>query len=154
MINIDIISVILGSVGSLGLLSAGIGYGWGQFKRGGDEVDSKLIVQQKEYIVALEDKNAKQTAERTNLINSHQVQLTDLNKQLGILQGRLDEQGKKLEEYKSLLEGRDPQMISALREIREFMKTLADDSGSNRKRNFKIDSDTEAEIGKVLRKKK
>jgi len=154
MLDIELISTIIASFGGLGLFLAGIGYGWGQFKRGGDEVDSKLIAQQKEYIVALEDRNKKLTDERTLLITSHQAQLTDLNKQIGVLQGRLDEQTSKLEEYKKILEGRDPELLTALVEIKGFMEHLANDSGVNRTRNKKIDIDIEAEAGKVLRKTK
>lgn len=139
MLNTEILSTIFGLLAGSGALLAGMGFAYAQLKRGGSEADSKTIASLKEYIDTLEEKNKRLTEEKSRLINSHQMQLTELNKAIGVLQGRFDEQTKQLEIYKQLIQGRDPEHMQVLKEIKEALQRLDDKSENNQDRNKGID---------------
>ena len=141
MINIELISTIVGVFIGLGALLAGIGFAYAQFVSGGDKYKDNLIETLKESISTLEEKNKKQVEERTVLISSHQAQLTQLTKDFSELKGRFEEQAKTTEQYRELLQGRDPQMLETLHEIKGFMKSMSIDSKENQTRNKKIDKE-------------
>lgn len=139
MINIETVSTLIGVFAGAGVLFAGVGFAYAQYKRGGSEADSKTIASLKEYIDTLEEKNKRLTEEKSQLINSHQTQLTELNKAIGVLQGRFDEQTRQLEIYKQLIQGRDPEHMQVLKEIKEALQRLDDKSENNQDRNKGID---------------
>ena len=139
MINIEAISTLIGMFAGVGVLFAGMGFAYAQLKRGGSEADTKTIASLKEYIAILEEKNKRLTEEKSQLITSHQVQLSQLNKDLGILQGRLDEQAKQAEIYKQLIQGRNPEQMDLLKEIKDVLQRLDDKSENNQDRNKIID---------------
>ncbi len=118
MLDVQLISTIVGISIGLGTLIAGMGYAYSQYKTGGDKYKDSLIETLKESIAVLEEKNKKQSEERSMLLVSHQKQLTELTTNLGILQGRFDELSKKAEEYKMILQGRDPEQLKMLTEIK------------------------------------
>lgn len=139
MINIETVSTLIGVFAGAGVLFAGMGFAYAQYKRGGSEADSKTIASLKEYIDTLEEKNKRLTEEKSQLINSHQTQLTELNKAIGVLQGRFDEQTKQLEIYKQLIQGRNPEQMNLLKEIKEVLQRIDDKSKTNQDRNKNID---------------
>lgn len=125
MIDISTISIIVGVFTGLGVLLAGCGFAYAQFKRGGSEADTKTIASQKEYITQLEDRNQRLSEEKSGLIKSHGELIAQLNKDLSELRGRFDEQSKRANEYKELLQGRDPEMVGLLREVKALLTTLS-----------------------------
>jgi len=139
VLNTEILSTIFGLLAGSGALLAGMGFAYAQLKRGGSEADTKTIASLKEYIDTLEEKNKRLTEEKSQLINSHQTQLTELNKAIGVLQGRFDEQTRQLEIYKQLIQGRDPEHMRVLKEIKEVLQRLDDKSKNNQDRNKGID---------------
>lgn len=139
MINIEAISTLIGMFAGVGVLFAGMGFAYAQLKRGGSEADTKTIASLKEYIATLEEKNKRLTEEKSQLITSHQVQLSQLNKDLGILQGRLDEQAKQAEIYKQLIQGRNPEQMDLLKEIKDVLHRIDCKSETNQDRNKNID---------------
>ena len=143
--NLELISAIIGVSIGIGAITIAIGYAYAQFKSGGDKYKDNLIDTLKESVAVLEAKNKQQAEERTQLLTSHQVQLTDLNKELGILQGRFDEQTRQLEAYKTLLQGRDPEQIKIMTEIREALVNL-----NNRNYSLNI-TDTSKEVAKNVK---
>jgi hypothetical protein len=115
--DIQTVSVIVGVFMGLGTFIAGTGFAYAQYKAGGDKYKDSLIDTLKEAITLEQDKNKRLSEERTELIASHQQQITSLTKDFAELKGRFDEQAKKAEEYKALLQGRDP-------EQQEFMRVV------------------------------
>lgn len=139
MLDTLTVSTIFGFFAGIGILVAGSGYAYAQYKRGGSDADVKTIISLREYIETLEDKNKRLSEEKSQLINSHQVQITELTKNMGVLQGRFDEQAKQVEMYTKILQGRDPEMMAVLGEIKELLKRLDIKSLVNQKRNESID---------------
>lgn len=137
--NLELISTIVGVFSGSGILVAGLGFAYAQYKRGSSEADAKTISSLKEYIVTLEEKNKRLSDEKSQLITSHQTQLTELNKSLGILQGRFDEQTKQIDMYKQLLQGRDPEQVKVLHEIKALLSTVNIRSKTNQTRNESLD---------------
>lgn len=125
--NLDLISSIIGLLTGFGVLLVGAGFGFGQLKIGGSKAKDELIKDLKDAKALLEDKLAKLAEERTQLITSHQAQITELTKNLGVLQGRFDAQVKEVESYKLILQGRDPGQTEIMKEIRDYLKTLSDE---------------------------
>lgn len=121
MLNLELISIIIGILGGTGLLVGGCGYAYSSWKKGAntykDEniVDLKLAVKLKDEIICrLND-------EKTELINTHQVQITDLIKQMATLKAQFDEQSKQLAMYSQIVENRDPETLTLLKEIKDQM---------------------------------
>lgn len=124
MLNIQIISTIIGIFAGIGLLVGGCGYAYSSWKNGSsrykDETitDLKNVNEQKDIIIK------KLNEEKSLLITSHQQQITIMQKQITELEVRLEEQGKKLTEYAAILENRDPKTLSMLAAIKDGIDTL------------------------------
>lgn len=127
MIDIQLISIIVGIFIGLGTLVAGIGFAYAQFKTGGDKAKDDLIKTLRDTATAEKAERERLASERTELITSHQLQLTQLNKDFSELKGRFDEQTKRAQEYKELLQGRDPAqqkfMEIVMKQIEENQRT-------------------------------
>lgn len=103
-IDPSIFSVFAG----LGILVAGIGFAYAQFKMGEGKAKDSLIVTLKEAVDAERDKAARLAEEKSNLMNFHQAQINELNTKLGKLQGLYEASEKSKKEYLEILQGRDP----------------------------------------------
>lgn len=122
--NIQIISIIIGILGGLGILIAGLGYAYSSWVNGSNKYKEELISDLKNTVEAKTNEIKQLTDERAVLICSHQEQITKLQKDLSELTGRFEEQSKKLMEYKTLLENRDPETLAALKDIKEGIQRL------------------------------
>ena len=122
--NIQIISIIIGILGGLGILIAGLGYAYSSWINGSNKYKEELISDLKNTVEAKTNEIKQLTDERAVLICSHQEQITKLQKDLSELTGRFEEQSKKLMEYKTLLENRDPETLAALKDIKEGIQRL------------------------------
>lgn len=85
------------------------------------------------------------------LLKEAQAQITQLSLDLASMKGQLIEKDKKLEEFTQIFQGKSPELVQILKEIRDFMKKLAEQSTTNENRNVQIDQTTKKETGKVLR---
>ncbi len=72
--------------------------------------------------------------------------------EIGILKGKIQEKDTKLDEYAAILQNRNPELETVLKEIRDFMKILHDQSNRNESRNISIDKATDEDTGHVMRK--
>ena len=122
--NIQIISIIIGILGGLGILIAGLGYAYSSWINGSNKYKEELISDLKNTVEAKTNEIKQLTDERAVLICSHQEQITKLQKDLSELTGRFEEQSKKLMEYKTILENRDPETLAALKDIKEGIQRL------------------------------
>jgi len=147
MINFQLISLIVGISAGLGIFVMGIGYAYSQFKAGASKAKDDLITTLKEQADAQTQRAERVSLEKTELIKNHQEQINLLNKDLGILQGRIDEQAKKTEEYKALLQGRDPQQFEMLQKILAQLELLNKHNAISHKRNQKMSMTLETNKG-------
>lgn len=146
---------------SIGIIIIGIGYGFSQFKRGGRQDASEVIA-----LLQVKD------TEQKEIIKDYQGKFETINKELGVLQGQLQEKDKKLEEYLSILQGRSPEQAQYQTDMREFtlgvakymesssivlnqmkifMENLNNKSNKADQWHQKIDKATKDETGKPLR---
>ncbi len=106
-----------GGLAGVGILMAGAGFAWAQFKSGASKAKDDLIDTYKETVEADSKKISILTSEKTTLITDHQKQINEMNVQLGKLQGLQEANEKKIEEYLSILQGRNPEQV-------QFMKFM------------------------------
>ena len=181
MIDFQPISVIIGVFIGLGTLIAGSGFAYAQFRSGGDKAKDDLINTLKESVDVERAKSTRLMDEKAVLVNSHQIQINELNSKIGKLQGLWEASEASKKEYLAILQGRDPaqqkfmeivlkqidenaktapkameymtETTKILMEIRTFMENLNDSSKENRKFLSEVAVDTAHEEGKPLRKK-
>ena len=181
MIDLELISLIVGVFTGLGVLIAGIGFSYAQFKSGGDKAKDDLIDTLKETAVVEREKAARLATEKVTLVDSHQTQINQLTEKIGKLQGLYEASEQSKKEYLAILQGRDPAQqafmelltkaasdsqkitvqsqqymqdtIKVLGEIRTFMEKLNEKAATNQKFIAEVDKATAQEEGNVLRKK-
>ncbi len=180
MIDLQLISLIIGICVGLGTLIAGCGFAYAQFKTGGDKAKDDLIETLKETAAVEKAKASRLAEEKTTIVNSHQIQINELNTKIGKLTGLYEAAEQSKKEYLLILQGRDPaqqafmefltkaaqnnneavvqsqkymsETIVILSEIRTFMEKLNNSAKQNQKFIDDVDAATASEAGKVLRK--
>jgi len=115
---------IFGGLAGLGVLAAGIGFAYSQFKSGANQAKDDLIKTLKETALVEREKSSRLVEEKLTLIKSHQEQINELSKQLGILQGKSEANEKKMKEYIEILQGRSPEQNKFI----EYMTLAAENS--------------------------
>jgi len=149
----QISTIIIGSIISLGILAAGFGYFFAQWKRGGNEYNTNLINNLKDLLKSEQEKNAELLKEKQELFITLQAQIVVLQKETAELRGTVLGQTKMIDQYKELLTNRNPELEKTLKEISVFLKGLSGMAHTAEDRNVEIDKATEKEDGNVLRKK-
>lgn len=132
MIDLQTISIIIGFFIGMGTLIAGIGFAYAQYKSGGDKAKDELIKTLKETAIVEREKASRLADEKTELIKNHQEQINLLNKNLGILTGKFEEQSKKATEYLSIIQGRDPQQLKYMEEMTRVARLATEYMGETR----------------------
>lgn len=89
------------------------GFIWIFFKKGGDSASQEVI-----NIYQIRDKEQKQQ------IADYQLKFDNINKELGKLNGIIQEKDVKLKEYIDILSNRNPKLEATLNEISEYLKKL------------------------------
>lgn len=165
----------------LGTLIAGCGFAYAQFKTGGDKAKDDLIGTLKDTAEVEREKAIRLAAEKVTLVDSHQLQINELNNKIGKLQGLYEASEASKKEYLAILQGRDPaqqkfmeivmkqieesqkqspqvqtymvETTNILKEIKTFMQNLNNTAGANNKFLTEVSEATSKEEGKILRKK-
>lgn len=148
--DIQTISIIVGVFIGLGTMIAGCGFAYAQYKTGGDKAKDNLIETLRATAEAEKAERVRLAEEKTQLVNSHQGQITQLTKDLSELKGRFDEQTKRANEYKEILQGRSPEQT----EFMEFMTQVANDSAKYMKESSNILKEIQKEIKSIKYGKK
>lgn len=123
-IDLTIISTLIGIFAGLGILIAGIGYAYAQYKSGAEKAKDNLILTLQETAQAEKTEKERLSTEKTEMLLLHQGQIAQLTRELAELRGRFDEQGKKTMEYKEILQGRDPGQLKYMREMEKLAKLV------------------------------
>jgi len=126
----------------LGFILMAAGYALAQLRLGGRGVAKEIIDNYKTRQDQLEISLKEATA-----------QIIQLRLELANVQGQLTEKDKKIAELTTIFQGKDPELLVILKEIRDFLKRLDSQSLTNQDRNIAIDMATKKEEGKILRKK-
>lgn len=124
MLDIQIISQIVGLFIGIGAIIVAFAFAYSQIKLGGNKAKDDLIGTLQTTVSAKDETIRRLESEKTTLINSHQEQINTIQKELSELKGAFGEQSKKLDEYKTLLEGRDPYVLEILKKIDSGIATL------------------------------
>lgn len=124
MLNIQIISTLIGFFAGIGIMVAGCGYAYSSWKAGRNKYKDELILDLKATITVKESEITRLNQEKSVLITSHQAQLTKLQTELSELKGAFNEQSKKLDEYRMIFENRDPQTLETLKDIKDGILSL------------------------------
>lgn len=111
-----------GGLAGIGILLAGIGFAYAQFRAGASKAKDDLIQTLRDTAIAEKQKAERLAAEKVTIIDSHQVQINELNKEIGILRGTLDATNLKVKEYTTLLQGRNPEQIEFMKVVLESVK--------------------------------
>lgn len=123
---------LFGGLSGIGVAAAGIGVAYAQFKSGANKAKDDLIVTLKDTALVERQKAERLSAEKANIMTSHQTQINELNKQIGILQGTLQATDKKLQEYAEILQGRSPEQTQFMQFMTQSAKeTLEHMTNSN-----------------------
>lgn len=118
-------SYIVGILAGIGVLAAGLGFAYAQFRSGSDRLKDSLINDLKEKLRLEQEKNVSLTEEKGTLIISHQKQITDLTQKVGKLEGLNESNEKKLDEYKAIFQNRNPELEGFLQENSLILKTIS-----------------------------
>ena len=78
--------------------------------------------------------------------------IQSLTLEIGRMKGLMTSKDQQLEEFTKIFQNRDPEMLTVLNEIKDFMKLLHDKVNSNQARNEKIDKSTAKNAGHIMRK--
>lgn len=165
---------LFGGLAGIGVLAAGIGFAYAQFKSGANKAKDDLIQTLKETATVEKEKAEGLAAEKITLVNSHQEQINELNNKLGKLQGLYEASETSKKEYLNILQGRSPEQVKfmeyvtkvasesakymkdsseILQEIKTFMAIMNGELAKGNRFNKEVEEATAHDEGKVLRKK-
>lgn len=117
MISLPSIIIIIGSLGSLGLLAGGMGYLISQFKSGSSEQKKDVLSSASEATnfwkeqadsfkaMAVQEKEAAAIKDK-----DWNIKFTELSREVGEIKGQLFEKEKQAQQYLEILQNRDPEM--------------------------------------------
>ncbi len=124
----EIVALIAGGITAL---AVGLGYAYAKFKQGGatekretiDTESSTLsLLQQKvgalTKLVEDKDKENKDSSEANRQRNE------GLAREISRLQGQIEEKDKKIKEYLEIIQNRDPQLLTVLKDLHALMARI------------------------------
>lgn len=157
----------------IGILFAGLGFAYSQFKSGSSKAKDELISTLRESATAEKDKAERLATEKTLIVTSHQEQINQLNEKIGKLQGLYEANETQKQEYLQILQGRNPAQeqfmkyltevatesakymkdtSAILGEIKTFMAIMNGEVAKGNLFNKQIVDDTKHGKGEILRK--
>lgn len=120
------------------------------WKRGGHSATKDLMDIQEKQIVALKT-DVELGRSRGHDLANH---LQGLSLKVGVLEGQTIEKDKKLEEYLSIIQNRNPELETVLKSIETFMHLINDKLDLSQKRDTAIDKSTSKGEGNLMRRGK
>lgn len=172
---------LFGGFAGIGVLAAGLGFAYAQFKAGAGKAKDDLINVLKETAAVEHDKAERLDGEKTALLANHQVQINQLTEKIGKLQGLYEAAEQRNKEYLAILQGRSPEQMkfmelltnaaiennknivdtkkymadtaSILNEVKTFMATMNAEIAKGNHFNQQVEEATKSGDGEPLRKK-
>lgn len=121
-----------GGLAGMGILMAGLGFGWAQFKSGAGKAKDDSIASYKEALAAeqvrieqLKAENKQLIEDKNTLMKSHQDQINALTEKIGKLQGLYEASELRNKQNLAILQGRNPEQ----QKFMEFMTENAKQNG-------------------------
>lgn len=111
--NFTLIYQIIGVFIGIGAIAAGAGYGYAQFKRGFSESAEATVKLLNEQVTGL-----------TVLVNTSKNEIKELERKVDALEKGIEERDKKISEYMTILQNRDPQMEQHFKETSELLRLV------------------------------
>lgn len=111
---------VFGTLGGVGVLAAGFGFAYSQFKSGATKAKDDLIETLQKSLAVEKEKFETLSAEQQLLIKSYQEQLNVLNKEIGRLQGLHEANEKKIKDYMEIFQGRSPEQTKFMENITQI----------------------------------
>lgn len=116
---------VFGGLAGIGVLAAGFGFAYAQFKSGAGKAKDDLITTLKETADVEREKAQRLNEEKNTLMISHQQQITALTEKIGKLQGLYEAAENRNKQMEDILQGRSPEQLKFM----EQMTTVADQGG-------------------------
>lgn len=139
-----------GGLAGIGILFAGIGVAYAQFKTGSGKAKDDLIKTLKDTALAEREKATQLEREKVEQSRIHQEQVNVLTEKIGKLQGQYEELKDRSREYLAILQGRNPEQqkfMEYLTEVAsESAKYMKESSEILRKINNHIENEHRSEI--------
>lgn len=129
----------------LGVLVLSVSYAWTQIRSGATKAKDELVSTYKEQLALEKEKTKQLEAKNMTLEISHQKQINELSKQIGILEGTLKSQQEKMKEYLEILQGRSPEQIKFM----EYLTKAASQSESFMSGSAVYMKDTTEVLGEI-----
>lgn len=124
MTVLQTIGAMVGIIVSLGVLIAGCGYAYAQYRRGGKEADKENQDAQGKVL----DDNTKTLTLLRSQLEALQKSTTEQDEKIRILRGEvqslktlIEEKDRKLTEYIRIIQGKDPKLEETLNTILHFI---------------------------------
>jgi len=116
---------LFGGFAGIGVLAAGLGFAYAQFKSGSGKAKDDLIETLKESIEAEKAVATRVNEEKNKLLASHQRQINDLTEKIGKLQGLYEAAEQRSKDYLAILQGRSPEQNKFMTMVTKAITTQA-----------------------------
>jgi ABC-type Fe3+-citrate transport system substrate-binding protein len=136
---------LFGGFAGIGVLMAGLGFGWSQFKSGAGKAKDDLIKTLQESIDAEKAVADRLNKEKNEILTSHQTQINQLTEKIGKLTGLYEASEARNKEYVAILQGRSPEQTKFM----EFMVNAAKESAKTTSVATKYMQDTTEILGEI-----
>lgn len=150
------LSTIFGVLAGIGTLAAGLGFAYAQFTQGSGRAKDDLIGTLNQQLNIEKEKTKQLELQKNSLVTSHQTQINELTKQIGVLQGTVDAYNVKIKEYTDILQGRSPEQTAFMTFMTETAKETSQVLKNIQESLQKIDgrvSNSEKAIIKIIKEK-
>lgn len=149
--------IVIGSIGSLGLLAFGAGYLMSQFGKGSRDDKTSIMESAEKLTTFWKDQAEGYKVMMAEKDNKNQGLINDLTRQVGELRGQLNEKQASYDKLEKVLQGRGPEqekfmatMLSVAEQAQSFMTTQQKFSESMGKLMEQIDTHLKSQDLKVV----
>lgn len=132
------LGTIIAGITGIGVLALGIGYAYGQFKKGNEQASSEDIDQEMSTLNLL----SKRVDELAKLSNAQDKEIQSLRKQVEGLRDAIKERDKKIDEYIAILQNRNPKF----EEFVDLVTRVAKEADTHMKAEAKKTADIQSAV--------
>lgn len=123
------LTAILSLIIATGVIVGGLGYLFGQFRKGQSKSEAAAIKSNQDVLNLMQD----QIESLQKIATENKVQIAELQKKISVLEAVNKEKDGKIAEYMQILQNRNPEMAAFMKEVlvvvgeaKNFMKTQSE----------------------------